>query len=39
VDAQNAKIWTVSALIGIEPTVAQIGGNVRATVQPVGNAL
>jgi hypothetical protein len=24
--AQNAQIWTASALIGIEPTPAQIGG-------------
>ena len=29
VDAQNAQIWTASALIGIEPTSAHIGGDAR----------
>jgi hypothetical protein len=27
VDAQNTQIWTASAVIGIEPKSAQIGGS------------
>jgi hypothetical protein len=30
--AQNAKIWAVSVLTGIEPTAMQIGGYLRTAV-------
>jgi hypothetical protein len=29
VDAQNARIWTASVVIGIEPKSAQNGGSAR----------
>jgi hypothetical protein len=31
VDAQNARIWTASVVIGIEPKSTQIGGYLRVT--------
>ena len=35
----NDQIWIARALPGSEPTSAQIGGSVRAALQPIGNAL
>jgi hypothetical protein len=32
-DAQNAQIWTTSALIGTEPTSAHNGGSARGYLE------